>query len=143
MVKIKDLEKAEEHNPEPQWKFRVSQAKIWHKAMGTASVERFEHNYKKYYRVIDTLVMNLFKKERDEIEAYAKTIQADDLLTYYDEIYKKVVDVLEREGYLMVEHKKTDDMYTIGKMEDSVLEDDEDGQTIEASKSSGGKNTSK
>lgn len=125
-MKPKDLEKVEEKKEaKPQWKFRVSQAKTWQKCILEASICRFEHNYRKYFRIIETLISNMFEKERTQIREYAKTLNTDDVYEYYNAVFEKSIDILR--DYLMVEHINEEELYKIGMLEESVL-DEGDGE---------------
>ena len=110
------------------WQDARRQADIWHMIIKRATMSRLEHNYKEYFRCIDTIIPTLFKPERDLVKQYIGEMQPDNMLTGYDELLEHIIDVLEMKGYLS---KK----YAASSLDENIGDESLDGLETEAVKS--------
>ena len=113
---MKDMELQKKHKEKAiHWASRVSQAKLWHRLIGRATLCRLERNYRGYARAIDTIVPTLFKEDRDKVKAYADRIEAETELDFYDSIMEYLTDLLEE--YLKTEYVPLEDEFETGHQE--------------------------
>ena len=82
------------------WASRVSQAKTWHMLLKHISLAKVDENYPKFYRLIDALIDALFKKEREEVEAYIDSMEIKEKYEAYCMVERKIIDVLDNGDFL-------------------------------------------
>ena len=81
----------------------VPYSMIWIRQIEYLTKLRTEDQRRAYYRGIDALISTLFKKDREKIKEFMKTLKedlkGDDKLNAYSTIQEQIVEALEDAGH--------------------------------------------